>query len=177
MRLRPSAVQPHMHMPRSRHRAAQVARRVRVLPPDTPLLEARLSKGPGGAAGESSKVAAGIEVAYTVTFRPQAAGDYAADLVVTTERESFLVPVRCIGPAAVLDLPDQLAFDASPVSIEGSQVLLVSNVGKRAGAFSLRTWGPFSVSPSQGHLQPGEGVQVSLSSVAQHLAMQAAAVA
>jgi hypothetical protein len=56
----------------------QVARRVRVLPPDTPLLSVRLAKGPaaaGGGGGDSGKVASGIEVAYTVAFRPESQGE------------------------------------------------------------------------------------------------------
>jgi hypothetical protein len=79
---------------------------------------------------------------------------------VATERETFQVPVTCWGPAAALDLPDRLALEPSPVGVRGAQVLLVRNVGQRAGEFALRARAPFSARPAQGRLAPGECLQV-----------------
>lgn len=45
----------------------------------------------------SSKVAPGMSLSYTLFFRPQSRQDYACDLTVTTEREKFILPVRCQG--------------------------------------------------------------------------------
>lgn len=48
-----------------------------------------------------------MEVCYVVTFKPQEVRTYAAELVVVTEREKFIVPVGALGHRAVLDFPDQ----------------------------------------------------------------------
>ena len=48
-----------------------------------------------------------MEVCYVVTFKPQEVRAYAAELVVVTEREKFIVPVGALGHRAALDFPDQ----------------------------------------------------------------------
>lgn len=54
-----------------------------------------------------------MEVCYVVTFKPQEVRAYAAELVVVTEREKFIVPVGALGHRAVLDFPDQASKGAS----------------------------------------------------------------
>jgi hydrocephalus-inducing protein len=44
--------------------------------------------------GSSSSVAPGMSVTYTLTFRPHEKKEYQCDLVVVTEREKFIIPVR-----------------------------------------------------------------------------------
>lgn len=74
---------------------------------------------------ESSKVAAGMEVSFVVTFRPESTEDYAYNLVVCTEREKFVVPVIAAGAAPALDLPDLVEFEPTPVKMPSSQVCVV----------------------------------------------------
>lgn len=54
------------------------------------------------------QVAPGMEVCYTVTFKPQDVRPYSAELVVVTEREKFIVSVGALGHRAALDFPDQV---------------------------------------------------------------------
>jgi len=161
-----------------------VARRVRIEAPDSALFTVRRQQGSGRAAAaadaaddssaaanradddegsilSSSKVAPGMEVSYTITFRPQSFGDASHPLVIATERERFVVPLIGAGAAAALDLPDQICFrERPPVRVPARQALLVRNVGAAAGSFSLAASGPFSVAPAQGYLAPGESLQV-----------------
>lgn len=58
---------------------------------------------------QQSKIAAGIEVCYTLRFKPDQAQDYEVDLVCCTEREKFLVPVRAIGPKPKLNIPAEVS--------------------------------------------------------------------
>lgn len=141
------------------HMCVQVPRRVKVIPPESQFFSVRRVAAPGKEDG--SKVASGMEVVYSITFCPQSNGDHACDVVVCTEREKFLVPVVAKGAAAALDLPDAIDFGFSaPTKLEARQTVLVRNVGHKAAAFSLRVEEPFSVSPSQGFLAPGEMLQL-----------------
>lgn len=54
-----------------------------------------------------------------------------------TEREKFLIPVRALGPRAVLDFPDELHFATSPVKYASTKTVLVRNVGYREGKFNM----------------------------------------
>lgn len=130
---------------------SQVARRVKVLKPSSPHLEvfpvARKGRN-GPIIDGNGKVAAGMEIAFTVRLTPPAGADFATDLVLATEREKFLVPVRAIGARACLDLPDVVAFEPTPAKESRTRPLLIRNVGTRAGSFELRASGPYSVSPT-----------------------------
>ncbi len=81
-----------------------VARRCKVFPPDSQYFEVIPSKN------NRDKVAPGMEICYTVRFKPDSRSDYSYDLCVVTERERFIVPVRAIGYHALLDLPDVVDF-------------------------------------------------------------------
>lgn len=139
-------------------RCPQVGRHVKVLPPSSPFFTVtRLHSSFSN--DEGAKVPPGLEVGFIVKFRPDYAGDYRYDLVVCTERERFLVPIVCYGPAAALDLPDQVKFPSGAVKCEARQTLLVTNVGRKQGGFALSASGCFGVQPSQGRLAPGETLQ------------------
>lgn len=143
----------------------QASRHVKVLPPSSPYFSVQRHQA-SPHSDEGSKVSPGLEVAYTIRFRPDHAGDYRYDLVVATERERFLVPVICHGPAAALDFPDVFAFPSSPAKCEAKQSLLVTNVGTKEGGFALSATHPFAVLPAQGRLAPGETLQCTLTCVA-----------
>lgn len=122
-----------------------------MLKPSSPCIEVFpvARKGRTGAIVDGNgKVAAGMEIAFTVRFTPPSGEDFGTDLVLATEREKFIVPVRAIGTRACLDLPDVISFEPTPAKESSTRSLLVRNVGTRAGTFELRTTAPYSVSPT-----------------------------
>ena len=58
----------------------------------------------------SCRVAPGMEISYVIRFSPVAKSDYSYDLMVLTEREKFIVPVRAVGCRSMLDFPDLIDF-------------------------------------------------------------------
>ena len=82
------------------------------------------------------KVAPGMEVSYTITFTPQDPINYEYDMVVVTEREKLIVPLKALGPIPRFDFPDLVEFPLAPVRVETSKVLLVRNVGNATGSFT-----------------------------------------
>ncbi|NXQ31301.1 HYDIN protein, partial [Alaudala cheleensis] len=88
--------------------------------------------------------------------------DYFHQLLCTTEREEFIVPIRAIGARAILDFPDQLHFSQCPVKCSTQRTLLVRNVGNLAAHYQLSTQSPFSVIPAMGALDVGDTVQVTV---------------
>eukprot|EP00976_Prorocentrum_cordatum_P030344 618043-Prorocentrum_minimum.AAC.3 len=71
-------------------------RRVKVLPLNSPYFSITKKKGKGKE-DESGKVAPGMEVQYKITFSPKTKDDCGVDLIVATEREKYLVPIRALG--------------------------------------------------------------------------------
>ncbi|CAK8990089.1 unnamed protein product [Durusdinium trenchii] len=137
-----------------------VARRVKILQPDSTFFKVLPGKGRKADAGDN-KVAPGMEVSYIVRFTPdQQVEDYSYDLVVITERERFLVPIRATGGGALLDMPDELDFGLSPVKYEAPKTIMVRNVGEKPTKFLLKVPPPFSTSIQDGYLEVGEIMQV-----------------
>jgi hydrocephalus-inducing protein len=85
----------------------------------------------------AQKVGPGLALTFRVQFTPQENKDYYHELSCVTEREKFVIPVRAIGPRAMLDFPDEINFPASPVKHASSKVLFVRNVGKKDAKFML----------------------------------------
>ncbi|XP_061825847.2 hydrocephalus-inducing protein homolog [Nerophis lumbriciformis] len=109
-----------------------------------------------------SKVAAGLCVTFTVCFTPLENKDYHHKLVFVTEREQFEVPIRAIGPRASLNFRNELHLPVCFVKASTQKTQLVRNLGNRIGIFKLHTQSPFSVTPSSGTLDIGEGMQVTV---------------
>lgn len=65
--------------------------------------------------------------------------DYVHRVLCVTERERFEVPIRAVGPRAILDFPDHLHFPVSPVKCLSQRTLLVRNVGRCEARFQLST--------------------------------------
>lgn len=167
----------------------QVARRVRIEAPASQLFSVRrlprsaarrCSSGGGNGRGTSaactrsagaaqgvgidaSKVAAGMEAAFAITFKPDSLAGAACELVVVTEREKFLVPLLARGAAPALDVPDSFTFATTPAKRPARQTLLVRNVGSAAGEFTFAAHGPFGVEPHDARLAPSEALQLNLS--------------
>ncbi|XP_071313817.1 hydrocephalus-inducing protein homolog isoform X2 [Trachinotus anak] len=109
-----------------------------------------------------SKVASGMSATFIVFFTPQEEKDYHHRLVCVTERERFEVPVRAIGPRAILDFRDELHLPLCPVKASTQRTQLVRNIGNSKAKFKLHTQRPFTVTPSSGTLDIGESVQVTV---------------
>nr|XP_023682867.1 hydrocephalus-inducing protein-like isoform X2 [Paramormyrops kingsleyae] len=109
-----------------------------------------------------SKVAPGLASTFTVLFTPQENKDYIHRVICVTERERFEVPIRAVGPRAILDFPDHLHFPVSPVKCLSQRTLLVRNVGRCEARFQLSTRSPFSVDPPLGTLGVGQNMQVTV---------------
>lgn len=123
----------------------------------------RVQRVPAPKQAEGSKIAAGIEAVFRVTFSPDSRGSYEQQLVVATDRERFLVPVLAVGAAAVLDLQDSLDLPAAAAKKTSSHSFWVRNVGRAAGSFQLSTSSTcFAVKPSHGELQPDEALQLTV---------------
>jgi len=65
-----------------------------------------------------TKVTPAMELVYIVRFSPEAKIDYSYDLIIVTERECFIVPIRAAGCRAILDFPDVIDFGNPPVKYE-----------------------------------------------------------
>ena len=65
--------------------------------------------------------------------------DYHHSLVCVTEREQFEVPIRAIGPRAILDFRDELHLPACPVKASTERTQLVHNKGNSKAKFKLHT--------------------------------------
>ncbi len=135
----------------------QVPRLVKVTQADTPYFKIVTS------ADAHHKVGAGLPIIYKIQFFPEENKDYHHELIVSTEREKFVIPIKCIGSRAILDFPDEINFSLSAtcaVKHLHSKCLLIRNVGNRDAKFSLHVDAPFSVSPDHGILPVGENMQV-----------------
>ncbi len=135
----------------------KVARRITVLPLESAFFKVRAPPNAG------AKVASGIDVTYTIEFSPDDIKDYSEDLVCLTDREKFVVPLRALGARAVIDFPDSVAFGACVVKHTTTKTLLVRNIGKRKGIFSLSAAEPYSVEPRHSQLDVGQSMQVNVS--------------
>ena len=121
----------------------RVARSIKIIAPVnklftvTPAKKSAMtsSKSKKGASEDidmlSCKVAPGMEITYIVKFYPEAKSDYAYDLMVITEREKFIVPIRAMGCRAVLDFPDQLDFGLVPVKYNNEKPVILRNIGEK----------------------------------------------
>ena len=110
------------------------------------------------------RVAPGMEVVYTVEFRPDQQADYAHEVTVLTEREKLKIPVWATGSRALLDFPDWVELGDVPVRYECSKTLLVRNLGEREGRFVLMCEPShvFSATPTEASLDPQQCSQVRL---------------
>ncbi|XP_050835037.1 hydrocephalus-inducing protein homolog [Serinus canaria] len=108
------------------------------------------------------KVPPGLYATVRILFTPGKKKDYFHQLLCSTEREEFIVPIWAIGARAILDFPDQLDFSVCPVNYTTEKTLLVLNVGDREAYYQLSTQGPFSVNPSKGVLDVDDFMQVTV---------------
>ncbi|XP_069729710.1 hydrocephalus-inducing protein homolog [Phaenicophaeus curvirostris] len=108
------------------------------------------------------KVLPGRTATFRIRFISEKNKDYSHQLTCTTGREKFIVPIRAVGPRAVLDFPAHLDFSICPVKYSTQKTLLIRNVGNREARYCISTQSPFSVDPSIGNLGIGEATQVTV---------------
>lgn len=149
-----------------------MARSVKIIPPDSKLFSVTPAKksqvtskksaslNQSAAASEidqmSAKVAPGMDITFIVKFSPEAKSDYAYDLMVMTEREKFIVPIRARGCRAMLDFPDQLDFGLVPVKYETEKPVIVRNIGEKTTKWKIIVPNNFRISQSEGILEVGQ---------------------
>lgn len=105
---------------------AQVARRIKVEPIDSPYFKLSVPTTVRGKPTIDSRVAPGMEVLYKITFTPrERTRDYNYDLICVTEREKFVVPIRATGAKAALSLPEALSFGSVAVKNSVTKALVV----------------------------------------------------
>ncbi|XP_029646623.2 hydrocephalus-inducing protein-like [Octopus sinensis] len=108
------------------------------------------------------KVAPGLALVFKVQFTPEENKDYEHEIVCTTERERYVVPIKAIGARAIVDIPDEIHFPTCPVLMASTKTILLRNIGNRDAKFSFFTLLPFSVSPVHGTVAVNANSQVDI---------------
>jgi hydrocephalus-inducing protein len=108
----------------------------------------------------SCRVAPGMEISYTIKFSPEAKSDYSYDLMVLTEREKFVVPVRAVGCRSMLDFPDILDFGQVPVKHVTEKPVMIRNVGEKTTKWRIKVPAGFELSKDEGILEVGQSEQL-----------------
>jgi len=116
-----------------------VARRIKVHRPKTPFFEISAPKTANGEPLQQTKIAAGMEIYYVVRFKPQQVHEYSLELICSTEREKFIVPIRAVGMQPRMTFPDDITFGTCAVKSTTRKTLLVQNVGSSVAKFYMRT--------------------------------------
>lgn len=124
---------------------------MKIIPPDSKLFQVcpskknglkikgsrRISK-PADTDNMSCKVAPGMEISYIIKFSPETKMDYSYDLMVVTEREKFIVPIRAVGYRSMLDFPDTLDFGLVPVKHVAEKPVMIRNIGEKTTKWHLK---------------------------------------
>ncbi len=128
---------------------------------ESPFFEVSAPRGPTGELLKQSKVAAGMEICFIIKFKAQEIRDYSYDLVCSTEREKFLVPIRAIGNRPRVTFPDELHFGTVPVKSTCSKMMFVQNIGLSTAKFTMRTHDSiFSCHGEENIMEPGTSTMV-----------------
>jgi len=135
-----------------------VSRCVKIIPPDSKLFQITPSKKnklkikgsvkpskPADTDNMSCKVAPGMEISFVIKFSPETKMDYAYDLMVVTEREKFIVPIRAVGYKSMLDFPDMLDFGLVPVKHTAEKPVMIRNIGEKTTKWYLKVPEGFKV--------------------------------
>ncbi|CAH8595198.1 unnamed protein product [Heterobilharzia americana] len=135
----------------------KVSRTAHLIQNDTPYFRIKRLNSQG------SKVAAGLSLSFSIVFTPDVHQDYRHDLMCVTDRELFSIPVFCIGPRAILDLPDEICFGEVPVKVTNKKVLGIRNTGDGIAMIKLDTAKPFFVDPVVLKVAPGALEEITIS--------------
>ena len=145
---------------------------MKIIPPDSKLFQVFPCKknmamststkfsNPKDLDNMSCRVAPGMEISYVIRFSPEAKVDYAYDLMIVTEREKFVVPIRAVGCRAMLDFPDQLDFGLVPVKHAAEKPVMIRNIGEKTTKWKITVPPNFRISQNEGILEVGQITQV-----------------
>jgi len=134
-----------------------------LLQPESPFFEVSAPRQANGEPLKQSKIAAGMEICFVVKFKPQEVRDYQYDLICSTEREKFLVPIRAIGMRPMMTFPDEINFGVCPVKSETRKSLLLQNIGSSIARFTLRSTNPSFTCPGEEQIvDPGASLMLEL---------------
>lgn len=103
----------------------------------------------------STRVAPGMEISYTIKFSPEAKIDYSYDLMIVTEREKFVVPIRAVGCRAMIDFPDSLDFGLVPVKHTAEKPVMIRNIGEKTTKWHIKVPNGFKINRQEGILEVG----------------------
>jgi len=103
----------------------------------------------------SQRVAPGMEISFIIKFSPEAKSDYSYDLMILTEREKFIVPIRAVGCRAMLDFPDILDFGQVPVKHVTEKPVIIRNIGEKTTKWKIKVPSGFELSKKEGILEVG----------------------
>lgn len=101
-----------------------------------------------------------MEISYVIRFSPEDKIDYSYDLMIVTEREKFVVPIRAVGCRAMLDFPDNLDFGLVPVKHTAEKPVMVRNIGEKTTKWHIKTPNGFKVSKQEGILEVNQSEQL-----------------
>lgn len=108
----------------------------------------------------SQRVAPGMEISFIIKFSPEAKSDYSYDLMILTEREKFIVPIRAVGCRAMLDFPDILDFGQVPVKHVTEKPVIIRNIGEKTTKWKIKVPSGFELSKKEGILEVGQSEQL-----------------
>lgn len=108
----------------------------------------------------SCRVAPGMEISYVVKFSPETKMDYSYDLMIVTEREKFIVPIRAVGYRSMLDFPDTLDFGLVPVKHVAEKPVMIRNIGEKTTKWHIKVPDGFDVNKTEGILEVGDSEQL-----------------
>ena len=138
-----------------------VARRLKVQAPDSQFFQISAPRTMSKQQTlRDGKIAAGMEICYVITFKPQERREYTLDLVCSSEREKFIIPIRARGTHAALNFPDQIEFGMCPVKAPEAKALTVYNIGSQGSQFCFRTTAPYTVTPESASIDQGAALQL-----------------
>ncbi|KAJ3159463.1 hypothetical protein HDU86_001781 [Geranomyces michiganensis] len=138
----------------------KIPRRMKIDPIDSPYFSITRNKSSNL---QSGKVAPGMDVTYVIHFTPEQEIDYRYNLVCSSERETFLVPIEALGARAVLDFPDAVHLTDVPVNRDNTHTVLVRNIGNRKAEFTMHSDGPdWRIVPKMGVLEPAASMQIDI---------------
>ena len=154
-----------------------MARSVKIVPPDSKLFQVQAMKKSQKLKGSkkstgtgftdaadidnmSQRVAPGMEISFLIKFSPEAKSDYSYDLMVLTEREKFIVPIRAVGCRAMLDFPDVLDFGQVPVKHVTEKPAMIRNIGEKTTKWKIKVPSGFQLSKQEGILEVGQSEQL-----------------
>ena len=105
-----------------------MARRIKLISPDSRLFQVTRSMASKSEI-QGTKVAPGMEISFIIKFTPEAKIDYQYDLIATTEREKFIIPIRALGLKTMIQFPDSVDFGECMVKHTTHKAIMISNIG------------------------------------------------